>query len=381
MHTGKTLFAQLMDFLPWKTFHRIVDRHDGNDRVRALSCAEQFRAMAFAQLTYRESLRDIEVCLDAQASKLYHMGFRSPVRRSTLADANEQRDWRIYATFAGHLIKQARSLYAQDSLDLDLANVVYALDSTTIDLCLSLFPWASFRSTKAAVKMHTLLDLRGSIPSFIHISDGKMGDVRVLDILPPEPGAFYVMDRGYLDFARLYAMHQAGAFFVTRAKSNFVWRRLYSAAIDRSAGLVCDHTIVLEGARQPQALPRKIQAHQIQRSRNRQDVRLSDQQFHLACIDDLRPLQTEVAGGAVFQMDKTTPAHQAILRHDRKRRQDANLDRRQRLRAHRDHQEASRPGRLALHFVTDFLAHALRKNARFSGLAGQSIQIELGGLR
>lgn len=179
MHTDKTLFAQLMDFLPWKTFHRIVDRHDGNDRVRALSCAEQFRAMAFAQLTYRESLRDIEVCLDAQASKLYHMGFRSPVRRSTLADANEQRDWRIYATFAGHLIKQARSLYAQDSLDLDLANVVYALDSTTIDLCLSLFPWAPFRSTKAAVKMHTLLDLRGSIPRSYGAVDSDRNSGRV----------------------------------------------------------------------------------------------------------------------------------------------------------------------------------------------------------
>jgi hypothetical protein len=258
MHTGKTLFAQLMDFLPWKTFHRIVDRHDGDNRVRCLSCAEQFRAMAFAQLTYRERLRDIEVCLDAQTSKLYHMGFRSPVRRLTLADANEQRDWRIYATFAQHLVAQARSLNAQDSLDLDLANVVYALDSTTIDLCLSLFPWASFRSTKAAVKLHTLLDLRGSIPSFIHISDGKMGDVRVLDILTPEPGAFYVMDRGYLDFARLYALHQAGAFFVTRAKSNFIWRRLYSTAIDRSAGLVCDHTIVLEGHASRKRYPEKF---------------------------------------------------------------------------------------------------------------------------
>jgi hypothetical protein len=258
MHTGKTLFAQLLDFLPWKTFHRIVDRYDGDNRVRSLSCAEQYRAMAFAQLTYRESLRDIEVCLDAQESKLYHMGFRKPVRRSTLADANEQRDWRIYATFAHHLIKQARSMYAKDSLDIDLANVVYALDSTTIDLCPSLFPWASFRSTKAAVKMHTLLDLRGYIPSFIHISDGKMGDVRVLDILPAEAGAFYVMDRGYLDFARLYALHQAGAFFVTRAKSNFVWRRLYSAAIDRSAGLVCDHTIVLEGAVSRKRYPEKL---------------------------------------------------------------------------------------------------------------------------
>ena len=258
MHTGKTLFAQIMDFLPWKTFHRIVDRHDGDKRARSLSCAEQFRAMAFAQLTYRESLRDIEVCLDAQASKLYHMGFRNPGRRSTLADANEQRDWRIYATFAHHLINQARSLYAQDSLDADLANVVYALDSTTIDLCLSLFPWASFRSTKAAVKMHTLLDFRGSIPSFIRISAGTMGDVRVLDIVPPEPGAFYVMDRGYLDFARLYALHQARAFFVTRAKSNLVCRRLYSAEIDRSAGLVCDHTIVLEGAVSRKRCPEKF---------------------------------------------------------------------------------------------------------------------------
>ena len=258
MHTGKTLFAQLMDFLPWKTFHRIVDRHDGDSRVRSLTCAEQYRAMAFAQLTYRESLRDIKVCLDAQASKLYHMGFRTAVRRSTLADANEQRDWRIYATFAQHLIAQARSLYAQDSLDLDLSNVVYALDSTTIDLCLSLFPWASFRSTKVAVKMHTLLDLRGSIPSFIHISDGKMGDVRVLDILPAEPGAFYVMDRGYLDFARLYELHQVGAFFVTRAKSNFVWRRLYSAEVDRSVGLVCDHTIVLKGHASCKRYPEKF---------------------------------------------------------------------------------------------------------------------------
>ena len=258
MHAGKTLFAQLMDFLPWKTFHRIVERHGGDNRVRVLSCAEQYRAMAFAQLTYRESLRDIEVCLDAQASKLYHMGFRNPVCRSTLADANENRDWRIYARFAQHLITQARSLYAQDSLELDLANVVYALDSTTIDLCLSLFPWASFRSTKAAVKMHTLLDLRGPIPSFIHISDGKMGDVRVLDIMPPEPGAFYVMDRGYLDFARLHELHLAGAFFVTRAKSNFVWRRLYSAPVDRSAGLVCDQTVVLTGYASRNRYPEKF---------------------------------------------------------------------------------------------------------------------------
>jgi transposase len=247
VNTGKTLFAQLMDFLPWSTFARIVVRYDGDARVRTLRCAEQYRAMAFAQLTYRESLRDIEVCLSAQASKLYHMGFREPVRRSTLADANEVRDWRIYAQFAHRLIAQARKLYADDSLGLELTNTVYALDSTTIDLCLSLFPWAHFRSTKAAVKMHTLLDLRGNIPSFIHISDGKLHDVHALDLLLPEAGAIYVMDRGYVDFTRLYALHQAGAFFVTRAKSNLDAHRVYSAMSDRAAGIIADQTIALDG--------------------------------------------------------------------------------------------------------------------------------------
>jgi transposase len=247
VNIGKTLFAQLMDFLPWSTFTRIVARYGGDARVRTLCCAEQYRAMAFAQLTYRESLRDIEVCLSAQASKLYRMGFREPVRRSTLADANEVRDWRIYAQFAHRLIAQARKLYADDSLGLELTNTVYALDSTTIDLCLSLFPWAHFRSTKAAVKMHTLLDLRGNIPSFIHISDGKLHDVHALDLLLPEAGAIYVMDRGYVDFTRLYALHQAGAFFVTRAKSNLDAHRVYSAMSDRAAGIIADQTIALDG--------------------------------------------------------------------------------------------------------------------------------------
>lgn len=247
MNLGKTLFAQLMDFLPWKTFHRIVDRHDGDRYVKSMTCAEQFRVMAFAQLTYRESLRDIEVCLSAQSAKLYHMGFRQEIKRSTLADANEARDWRVHAAFAQHLIAQARKLYVGDSLDFELENTAYALDSTTIDLSLSLFPWAPFRTTKAAVKMHTLLDLRGSIPSFIYISDGKLHDVNVLDVLVPEAGAIYVMDRGYLDFERLHAMHQARAFFVTRAKSNMDARRVYSAATDRSTGIICDQTIALNG--------------------------------------------------------------------------------------------------------------------------------------
>jgi hypothetical protein len=211
LNRGKTLFTQLMDFLPWSTFTRIVARYGGDQRVRTLSCAEHYRAMAFAQLTYRESLRDIETCLSVQASKLYSMGFRDPVRRSTLADANEARDWRIYAELAQRLIVQARRVYVNEDLGFDLANTVYALDSTTIDLCLAVFPWAHFRTTKAAVEMHTLLDLRGHIPSFIHVSDGKLHDVHALDVLLPEAGAIYVMDRGYVDFARLHVLHLAGA--------------------------------------------------------------------------------------------------------------------------------------------------------------------------
>ena len=255
MNAGKTLFAQLMDFLPWSTFNRYVARYGGDKGVRTLTCAEQFRVMAFAQLTYRESLRDIEVSLSAQASKLYHMGFREPVRRSTLADANESRDWRIYADFAARLIIQARALYASENLGLELSNTVYALDSTTIDLCLSVFPWAHFRTTKAAVKMHTLLDLRGSIPSFIHVSDGKLHDVHTLDLLTPEAGAIYVMDRGYVDFARLHRLHLAGAFFVTRAKSNLKAHRVYSAPTDRDTGILCDQTIALEGFYSKQDYP------------------------------------------------------------------------------------------------------------------------------
>ena len=247
MNLGKTLFAQLMDFLPWKTFHRIVDRHDGDRYVKSMTCAEQFRVMAFAQLTYRESLRDIEVCLSAQSAKLYHMGFRQQIKRSTLADANEARDWRVHAAFAQHLIAQARKLYLGASLGFELENTAYALDSTTIDLCLSVFPWAPFRSTKAAVKLHTLLDLRGNIPTFIHISDGKMHEVNVLDQLLPEAGAFYIMDRGFLDFERLFRFHEAGSFFVTRAKSNFKAQRRYSHPVDRSTGLVCDQTVLLTG--------------------------------------------------------------------------------------------------------------------------------------
>ncbi|HSY30028.1 MAG TPA: IS4 family transposase [Burkholderiaceae bacterium] len=247
MNVGKTLFAQVMEFVPWKTFGRIIERHNGDSGVRTLNCADVFRVMAFSQLTWRESLRDIEVCLAANHGKLFHMGLKGVPARSTLSDALNQRDWRIYHALAMRLIARARELYVEEPTDVALDATVYALDSTTIDLCLGLFDWAPFRSTKAAVKMHTLLDLRGNIPAFIHISDGKMGDVKVLDIMPVEAGSFYIMDRGYLDFARLHKMHQTGAFFVTRAKRGMNACRVYSIATDRTTGVICDQSIVLKG--------------------------------------------------------------------------------------------------------------------------------------
>lgn len=247
MYRGKTLFAQLMSFLPWTTFARIVQRYGGNRRVRSFPCTEQFRALAFGQITGRESLRGITACLAAQPAKLYHCGFRRPVHMTTLSRANQRRDWRIHADFAQRLIARARTLYADTPLDLGLADTVYALDSSTIDLCLSVFPWASFRATKAAVKLHTLLDLRGSIPAFLHITDGKFHDVNVLDILAPEPGAIYVMDRAYVDFGRLYLMHQTGAFFVTRTKKNLKMHRVYSHSNHRAQGVVADQTVALDG--------------------------------------------------------------------------------------------------------------------------------------
>ena len=247
MNRGKLVFAQLMQHLPLTTFRRCVTRYRGAFKVKSFSCLDQFLCMAFAQLTFRESLRDIEVCLRAQSSKLYHLGIRSAVARNTLANANAVRDWRIYADFAQSLISIARPLYAQESFGVDLQETVYALDTTTIDLCLSVFPWAVFRRAKAAIKLHTLLDLRGNIPTFIHISDGKVHEVNVLDQLLPEPGAFYIMDRGFLDFERLYRFHEAGSFFVTRGKSNLKVQRRYSHPVDRTTGLICDQSVVLTG--------------------------------------------------------------------------------------------------------------------------------------
>ena len=258
MNTGKTIFSQVMEFLPIYEFRKCVQRYQGDYKVQSFSCMDQFLCMAFAQLTCRESLRDIESCLRFMQPKLYHMGIRGQVSRNTLANATNQRDWRIYADFAQVLIHRARGLYREDSFGIELENTVYALDSTTIDLCLSLFPWARFRKNKGAIKLHTLLDLRGPIPSFIDITDGKFADVNILDILIPEAGSFYIMDRGYLDFARLYAMHQARATFITRAKSNTQCRRLYSRPVDKTTGLRCDQTILLTGAQSAKDYPEQL---------------------------------------------------------------------------------------------------------------------------
>jgi len=246
MHTGKLVFSQLMEFLPWRRFDTCVRRYKGDRKIKTFPCSEHLRVMAFAQLTYRESLRDVETCLRAVRPKWYHMGIRGGISRNNLSNANRQRDWRIYADFAQVLISEARALYAKDDLGIDLDATVYALDASTIDLCLSMFPWARFRKAKGAVKIHTLLNLQGNIPEFILISDGKLHDVNVLDHLVPAPGAYYVMDRGYLDFARLYQLHQAKAYFITRAKKNFVFKRRYSHEVDKLSGVQCDQTVILE---------------------------------------------------------------------------------------------------------------------------------------
>jgi Domain of unknown function (DUF4372)/Transposase DDE domain len=258
MYTGKLIFSQVMEHLPLHVFHQCVDRYNGDFKVKEFTCLDHYLCMAFAQLTYRESLRDIEACLRAQKTKLYHMGIRSTVSRNNLSNANKIRDWRIYSDLAHSLIQTARKLYLDDGFAVELDSTVYALDATTIDLCLSMFPWANFRKNKGAVKLHTLLDLRGNIPTFIYISDGKLHEVNSLDIIPMEPGAFYIMDRGYLDFKRLYPFAHGGAFFVIRAKSNLKCRRIYSHPVDRTTGLICDQSVLLTGFYQAKHYPEKL---------------------------------------------------------------------------------------------------------------------------
>ena len=359
MHEGHYVFAQVMRHLPLTTFRRCVARYGGEHRIKRFSCLDQYLCLAFAQLTWRESLRDIEACLRAQSFKLYHLGFRSTVARNTLANANAVRDWRIYADFAQHLIGIARRLYADDPLALELDETVYALDSTTIDLCLSVFPWAPFRSTKAAVKLHTLLDLRGNIPSFIFISDGKMHDVNILDQLLPEAGAFYVMDRGYLDFERLARLDDAGSFFVTRAKSNLKARRRYSRPVDRSTGLVCDQTVLLTGFYSRQGFNRPLRRIKFNDPQTGKRLVFLTNNF---ALDALTIAKLYKAGGTVLQMDQAAPAHQGVLRHQRKRRQIANLDRRLGLRPRRHRQKTPRASRQPLRNSTNPQPHPLREN-------------------
>ncbi len=285
MNSGRTIFSQVMDFLPMREFRQCVTRYRGHYKVRSFTCMDQFLCMAFAQLAYRESLRDIECCLRAMQPKLYHMGIRGKVSRSTLADANERRDWRIWMDFAQVLIRQARDLYAENAFGVELEETAYAFDSTTIDLCLSLFPWATFRRAKGGVKAHTLLDLRGDIPCWVHVTSANVHDVNALDLLPVEAGSFYIMDRGYLDFERLFTMDRQGAFFITRTKHNTKYRRLYSQKVDKSTGLRCDQTVLLTGFYTKKDYPDKLRVVKfVDRETNGRYVFLTNN-FVLAALD------------------------------------------------------------------------------------------------
>jgi hypothetical protein len=296
MHAGKIVFSQVIEFLPHSVFQRCVARYNGDFNIQTFSCFDQFLCLVFAQLTYRESLRDIEACLRSQPSKLYHMGFRSSVARNTLANANAVRDWRIYADIAQYLIKIARKLYQGEDLGLDIENSVYALDATTIDLCLTLCPWALFRSTKSGIKLHTLLDLRGNIPSFLNITSANVHDVNTLDLLPMEPGSFYIMDRAYLDFARLHRFTSNLSFFVIRAKPNLQFSRVYSMPVDRQTGLICDQHIRLTGKNSVRSYPPPVASRQIQSSRVRQAACFFDKQLFSARLDHHGIVPSTLAG-------------------------------------------------------------------------------------
>jgi hypothetical protein len=326
VNVGQTVFAQLMGHLSAYEFQKCVARYRGDSHSRGFSCWDQYLAMAFAQLTYRESLRDIEACLRSMSGKLYHVGFRGQVARSTLADANETHDWRIYADFAQVLIGIARPLYAHDPIGVDLAQSLYALDSTTIDLCLSLFPWARFRKHKAAVKMHTLLDLHGNIPTFIRITDGTVHDVNILDEFLPDAGAFYVMDRGYIDFERLYVFTLCLAFFVVRTKENILLQRRYSHPVDKSAGVRSDQTVILTAIDSVKAYPDTLRRVSYYDADTDKRLKFLTNNFALPALTIAQILQITLASGIVFQMDQAAPADQSVFRHQRERGEDTDLD-------------------------------------------------------
>ena len=368
MNLGRTVFSQLISFLPDREFRRCVSRYGGDRRWRDFSCWDQFLCMAFAQLTYRESLRDIEACLRSLGAKLYHMGFRSQVARSTLADANESRDWRIYADFAQVLIRIARPLYARDPIGVDLDQSLYALDSTTIDLCLSLFPWAKFRRRKAAVKMHTLLDLRGNIPTFIRITAGKTHDVNILDEFLPEPGAFYVMDRAYVDFERLFVFTLCSSFFVVRTKKNILLQRRYSHPVDKSTGVRSDQTVILTAIESAKAYPDSLRRVSYFDAATNKRLKFLTNNFGAPGADHRPYLQVALADRVVLQVDQAAPADQEVLRRQRERREDSNLDRRLGLRAGRDRAQETGPGGESLPNPTDSQRYRFRENAHFTGL-------------
>ena len=370
MNSGRTVFSQLIQHLPEKEFQKCVARHHGDSNFRGFSCWDQLLAMAFAQLTYRESLRDIESCLRALQSKLYHMGFRGKVSRSTLADANESHDWRIFADFAQVLIAIARPLHACDLMGVDLDQSLYALDSTTIDLCLSLFPWAKFRQRKAAVKMHTLLDLHGNIPTFIRVTSGAVHDVNILDEIMPEAGAFYVMDRAYIDFQRLFVFTLSSAFFVVRTKSNVLLQTtlLASGGQEYGRALGSDRDSVLLGIRL--SISRHAAARELLRRGDQQAPEISDQQLYASGADHRAHLQVPLAGGAVLQMDQAAPADQGFLRNQRERGEDPNLDCGVDLCAGGDRAQAVGAGGQSLPDSTDSQCYSFRENAHFMGSSG-----------
>ncbi len=352
MNLGRTVFSQLVDLLPTYQFQLCVDRYQGNRYIKDFSCWDQFLCLAFAQLTYRESLRDIEACLRAQQPKLYHMGFRGPVSRNTLAHANEHRDWRIYADFARILIAIARDLYRDEPFGVELSETVYALDSTTIDLCLALFPWGKFRRHKSAVKLHTLLDLRGRIPTNVYVTGGQVHDVNILDRLLPETGAFYLLDRGYVDFARLHLFTQACAFFITRARKGMQFYRRDWRPVQRSAGLRCDQTILLTGVRTALRYPDPLRR-----------IHFFDAEKDSSSRFDHRPtVSRALASGIILSLDQTAPAHQGVLRHQRKCREDAGLGGRVRVCAGRHRQKTTGAGPEPLQNIADSKRNGFREN-------------------